>query len=84
MLLLLITLFSLILILIMVLWIYSPGKPKPFLDANGKLLMNSISEKINININGVKQGMFIKGKDVTKPVLLYLHGGLPDYFLTQK
>jgi pimeloyl-ACP methyl ester carboxylesterase len=28
--------------------------------------------------------MFIKGKDVRHPVLLYLHGGMPDYFLTQK
>jgi pimeloyl-ACP methyl ester carboxylesterase len=84
MLILLFTLFALILILIMGLWIYIPGKPKPFLDANGKLLVNSISEKIYININGVKQGMFIKGKDMRKPVLLYLHGGLPDYFLTQK
>ena len=25
--------------------------------------------------------MFIKSRDVTHPVLLYLHGGLPDYFL---
>ena len=44
----------------------------------------SISEKIYIDINGVKQGMFIKGKDASNPVLLYLHGGMPDYFLTQK
>jgi pimeloyl-ACP methyl ester carboxylesterase len=28
--------------------------------------------------------MFIKSKDVTNPVLLYLHGGMPDYFLTEK
>jgi pimeloyl-ACP methyl ester carboxylesterase len=28
--------------------------------------------------------MFIKSKDSTNPVLLYLHGGMPDYFLTQK
>jgi pimeloyl-ACP methyl ester carboxylesterase len=28
--------------------------------------------------------MFIKGTDVRNPVLLYLHGGMPDYFLTQK
>jgi pimeloyl-ACP methyl ester carboxylesterase len=84
MLILLFTLFALILILIMVLWTYSPGQPKPFLGANGKHLAGSISEKIYININGVKQGMFIKGKDIKKPVLLYLHGGMPDYFLTQK
>ena len=27
--------------------------------------------------------MFIRSKDVTHPVLLYLHGGIPDYFLTR-
>ena len=32
----------------------------------------------------MKQGMFIKSKDATNPVLLYLHGGMPDYFLTQR
>ena len=26
--------------------------------------------------------MFIKGKNAGNPVLLYLHGGMPDYFLT--
>ncbi|MCW4001368.1 MAG: alpha/beta hydrolase [Candidatus Bathyarchaeota archaeon] len=44
----------------------------------------SISEKTFVDINGVKQGMFIKGKNTANPVLLYLHGGLPDYFLTKK
>ncbi|WP_373551169.1 alpha/beta hydrolase [Haliscomenobacter sp.] len=72
------------LILVGMLWIISPGKPEPFLDENGNRLAGSISEKIHININGLDQGMFIKSKDVKHPVLLYLHGGLPDYFLTQK
>jgi pimeloyl-ACP methyl ester carboxylesterase len=62
----------------------SPGKPQPFLDENGRPLAGSISEKTFVNINGVQQGMFIKGRDKTNPVLLYLHGGMPEYFLAQK
>ena len=73
-----------ILILVGVLLAYSPGKAKPFLDESGKPLEGSISEKIHVNINGVEQGMFIKSKDSTNPVLLYLHGGMPDYFLSCK
>lgn len=67
-----------------VLYIMSPGKPEPFLDKYGNHLEGSISEKIHININGVEQGMFIKSKDSTNPVLLILHGGMPVYFLTRK
>jgi pimeloyl-ACP methyl ester carboxylesterase len=73
-----------ILILSGVLLALSPGKPKPFLDGKGNPLPESISEKIFVEINGVEQGMFIKGKNVNNPLLLYLHGGMPDYFLTQK
>ena len=73
----------LILVGVLLVWSY-PGKPKPFVDENGRPLVGSISEKIFLDVNGVKQGMFIKGKDVKNPVLLYLHGGMPDYFLTEK
>jgi pimeloyl-ACP methyl ester carboxylesterase len=71
-------------ILVGVLLVYSPGKPEPFIDENGSPLVGSISEKVFVNINGVEQGMFIKSKDAVHPVLLFLHGGMPDYFLTQK
>jgi len=64
-------------------WSY-PGTPKPFVDQDGNPLANSISEKIHININGVEQGMFIKSKNDKNPVLLYLHGGMPDYLLTEQ
>lgn len=70
--------------LIITLIILSPGNPKQFLDKNGNKLKNSISEKIFLDINGFKQGMFIKGKNLDNPVILYLHGGMPDYFLTEK
>ena len=71
------------LVLVGVLLFMSPGTPRPFLDSSGKPLMGSISEKIRVNINGVQQGMFIKGRNTRNPVLLYLHGGMPDYFLTE-
>ena len=73
-----------ILILSGALLVYSPGKAKPFLDESGKPLTGSISEKLFVDINGVRQGMFIKSKNAANPVLLYLHGGMPDYFLTEK
>ena len=62
----------------------SPGKPKAFLDKNGNIIANSISEKVFVEINGGRFGLFIKGRDLNRPVLLYLHGGMPDYFLSQK
>jgi pimeloyl-ACP methyl ester carboxylesterase len=70
--------------LIVYLAIVSPGKPDVFCDGNGKNLEGSISEKTFITIGGVRQGMVIKGKNQKNPVLLYLHGGIPDYFLAQK
>ena len=65
---------------VLVVWSY-PGKPMPYRDEAGNPRSGSIAEKVRVDINGVSQGMFIKSTDVTHPVLLYLHGGLPDYFL---
>ena len=73
----------LVLMGILLFWSY-PGEPTPFLDENGNTLTGSISEKVFVNINGVEQGMFIKSKNDENPVLLYLHGGIPDYFLTER
>ena len=70
--------------LVGVLLLMSPGKPEPIVDETGRPLAGSISEKVFVDINGVRQGMFIQGKDTSNPVLLYLHGGMPDYFLKQK
>lgn len=73
-------------ILLGVLLVRSPGKPEPFLDEKGRPVADSISEKIYVNINGMEQGMFIKGKDKTKPVLLFLHGGpgMPEYAIGRR
>jgi pimeloyl-ACP methyl ester carboxylesterase len=74
------------LILLGILLAVSPGNPQPFLAGNGKPLAGSISEKIHVNINGVQQGMFIQGRDATKPVLLFLHGGpgMPEYAVSRE
>jgi len=77
-------LLTVILILAGVLFALSPGKAEPFLDEQGNLIEGSRSEKIRVCINGVEQGMFIRSRDLAHPVLLYLHGGMPDYFLTKK
>lgn len=69
---------------LMIIVVYSPGKPRAFLDDNGEIIANSIAEKGFIDTHGGKLGFFIKGKNVNNPILLYLHGGMPDYFLTQK
>lgn len=69
----------------LLLW-WSPGTTEPFLDANGDRLPGSIAEKISVPINGVEQGMVIRGQDTSNPVLLWVHGGpgMPDYPLTQQ
>ena len=72
------------LLLFLLLLLYSPGKPAPLKDKNGKPPAGSISEKVFVEIGGVRQGMFIRGKSLNNPVLLYLHGGMPDYFLTPR
>ncbi len=72
-----------VLVLVGTIYVNSSGRPQPFLDKDGRPLAGSISEKVFVEINGVKQGMFIKGQRLSNPVLLYVHGGMPDFFLTQ-
>ncbi len=74
-----------LLVMFGVLLFLSPGKPEPLLTENGQPIVGSISEKLHVNINGVDQGMFIKGKNRDNPVLLFVHGGtgMPEYFLAR-
>jgi pimeloyl-ACP methyl ester carboxylesterase len=64
----------------------SPGKVKLLLDENKNIIKGSISEKVYANINGANMGMIIKSKNVSNPVLLFLHGGpgMPEYEFTEK
>lgn len=61
----------------------SPGKLTQFTDENGNVLENSISEKVFVEVNNTEMGMIIKGKDVSNPVMLFVHGGpgMTEYFL---
>ena len=61
-----------------------PGKPEPFLDERGRPIPHSISEKVRLDINGFEQGMFLRARDDRRPVLLYLHGGMPEHFLARR
>lgn len=74
------------LILVGALQLCSPGKSIAFVNNSGNPISGSISEKIWVPINGVEQGMFIKGKDKKKPVLLFLHGGpgMPEYAISRE
>ena len=56
---------------------------KPIRTAARRPLPGSLSEKVFVDVDGVRQGMFIKSRDVSHPVLLFLHGGpgMPEYFL---
>lgn len=64
--------------------VWSSGVPLPLTDADGHRLPASVSEKTYLDLNGVRQGMFLQGTDVKNPVLLYLHGGMPEFFLTER
>ncbi len=47
----------------------------PITDANGKPLPNSIAVMEKVNLGGSEQWLILRGKDVNKPVLLFLSGG---------
>jgi len=81
-----ISLVTIVVALVIFLFAVSPGRALPFRDETGKIIRGSISEKIFVNINGFNTGMFIKGIDSTKPLLLFIHGGpgMPEYAVSRK
>ncbi|MFO7924638.1 MAG: alpha/beta hydrolase [Bacteroidales bacterium] len=66
---------TLVLGLLAVLWIISPGKADPITGPDGDQLKGSISVIEKITLGGQDQYIIIRGADSTKPVILFLHGG---------
>lgn len=58
--------------------------PKPVTDDAGRAAPEGLCEKRFLDINGARQGMFLRSRHAANPVLLYVHGGLPEYFLTER
>ena len=58
-------------------------KIEPYIDSSGQALSSSIAERAYIDVNGRKNGMIIRGKNVDNPVLLFISGGpgVPQYWL---
>jgi len=71
----LLSIIGILLLGLLILVLNSPGKLTPLKDEKGKVIQGSISEKLFVEINGIKQGMFIRGENTKNPVLLYVHGG---------
>ena len=67
--------FTLIILILLTLVILSPKKTAPFLDESGNEIENSISIISDIELNGHKQRIIIRGKNKSNPILLHLHGG---------
>jgi len=71
---------GLVLILLLLIRINSTGREEPFVDENGNIIPNSIAVIEQPVINLAPQHLIIRGKDVSKPVLLRVHGGPGAYF----
>lgn len=52
-----------------------PARTPAFTDDKGTVLPGSVAEITSMEINGARQWLVIRGRDVSNPVLLFLHGG---------
>lgn len=77
---------ALVLTVVLALLLWSRGEPAPVVDGSGRPVAGGLSEKVFIDVHGVRQGMFIVSRDATNPVLLFLHGGpgMPEFFLAER
>ncbi|MDX1479398.1 MAG: alpha/beta hydrolase [Saprospiraceae bacterium] len=69
--------FGTAIILLLTVLILTSARPEtpPFTDEDGKVLEGSIALMEQIDLNGTRQWVYFRGRDTTKPLLLFLHGG---------
>lgn len=67
--------FVIIVLLILQVVTMFTAKTPPILDKEGQIIENSISEMMMVELNGRKQWITIRGKNVDNPVILFLAGG---------
>lgn len=85
----LLSMFTVILLVVVIVIAYllfiGKGQVEQFTDESGNIIPGSVAEKIMVDINGIDQGMFIRGIDSNNPVLLFVHGGpgVPEFFLNE-
>jgi pimeloyl-ACP methyl ester carboxylesterase len=66
--------FLVVLLIIVVLWLI-PAYTSPIKDAHGQIVKGSIASLEKINLGNAEQWILIRGMDITKPTILFLHGG---------
>ena len=52
-----------------------PGKTRPFLGPDGRVIPNSIAEIRYLRLGGLSQWVMIRGESLANPPLILLHGG---------
>ena len=69
-------LLALCLIILAVMYFYWCGlSARPYDGPDGKPLANSVSIMEKIELGGLEQTIYIRGRDISKPVILFLDGG---------
>ena len=71
-------LLAILLIGLIVLWRASPGTTSPILDDQGNEVIGSIAEIAEVDLGDFSQFVLIRGRDLSNPILLFLHGGPGD------
>lgn len=67
--------FSIVCLVLIVIFAASPKQTPVITDEHGEILENSIAEIRDIDLNGVKQRLLIRGHNRDNPLLLHVHGG---------